>query len=51
MNVLIININENKGGAAIAAMRLMHALNKNGISAKMIILESSKKNGSLQIHW
>ena len=45
MNVLIINTNEDKGGAAIAAMRLIQALNKNGVSAKMLVLKSSQKNG------
>ena len=47
MNVLIINTNEAKGGAAIAAMRLMQALNKNGVSAKMLVLRASQKNADV----
>ena len=44
MNVLIINTNNDKGGAAIAANRLMQALNKNGILANMLVLKSSQPN-------
>lgn len=40
MNILIINTIADKGGAAIAANRLMQALNKNGVSAKMLTLSS-----------
>lgn len=37
MRVLIINTAERKGGAAIAASRLMEALKNNGIKAKMLV--------------
>ena len=37
MNVLIINTSDKNGGAAIAAYRLLNALNSSGINAKMIV--------------
>lgn len=37
MHVLLINTSEKTGGAAIACNRLMEALNKNGIKAKMLV--------------
>lgn len=37
MRVLIINTSERIGGAAIAASRLMDALKKNGVKAKMLV--------------
>ena len=37
MRVLIINTSERRGGAAIAANRLMDALRNNGIQAKMLV--------------
>ena len=37
MKVVIINTSETSGGAAIAAKRLMKALNKNGVEAKMLV--------------
>lgn len=37
MRVLIINTAERKGGAAIAASRLMESLKNNGIKAKMLV--------------
>lgn len=37
MRVLIINTSERIGGAAIAANRLMEALKKNGVRAKMLV--------------
>lgn len=37
MRVLIINTSERIGGAAVAASRLMEALKKNGIKAKMLV--------------
>ena len=37
MRVLIVNTSERAGGAAIAACRLMEALNHNGIKAKMMV--------------
>ena len=37
MRVLIINTSERTGGAAVAANRLMEALNNNGVKAKMLV--------------
>lgn len=37
MRVLIINTSENAGGAAVAAGRLVDALNNNGVKAKMLV--------------
>lgn len=37
MNILLINTSEKIGGAAVAANRLMYALNKNGVQAKMLV--------------
>ena len=37
MKVLIVNTSEKIGGAAIAANRLMDALNRNGVKAKMLV--------------
>ena len=37
MRVLIVNTSENIGGAAVAANRLMNALNNNGVKAKMLV--------------
>ena len=37
MRVLIVNTAERTGGAAIAANRLMHALNRNGVEAQMLV--------------
>lgn len=37
MRVLIVNTSENTGGAAVAANRLMEALNNNGVKAKMLV--------------
>ena len=39
MKVVIINTFETSGGAAIAANRLMKALNKTGVDAKMLVKE------------
>ena len=39
MKVLIISTTERTGGGAIAAKRLLTALNKNGIQAKMLVRE------------
>ena len=39
MRVLIVNTSERKGGAAVAANRLMEALNNNGVKAKMLVME------------
>lgn len=37
MHILIVNTAERTGGAAIAANRLMHALNNNGVEARMLV--------------
>ena len=37
MRVLIVNTSERSGGAAVAAGRLMEALNNNGVKAKMLV--------------
>ena len=37
MKVLILNTSERTGGAAVAANRLMHALCKQGVEAKMLV--------------
>ena len=37
MRVLIVNTSEMTGGAAVAANRLMEALNNNGVKAKMLV--------------
>lgn len=39
MKVVIINTFEKAGGAAIAANRLMQALNRNGVHARMLVLD------------
>ena len=41
MKVVILNTAENKGGAAIAANRLMHALRKKDIEAKMLVRDKT----------
>ena len=37
MKILIVNTSERTGGAAVAANRLMKALNNNGVKAKMLV--------------
>ena len=44
MNVLIINTSEKIGGAAVAARRLMEALNKNGVEAKMLVRDKESNS-------
>ena len=44
MRVLIVNTSENTGGAAVAANRLMDALNNNGVKAKMLVRDKSTEN-------
>lgn len=41
MRILIVNSSENTGGAAVAANRLMVALNNNGVKAKMLVKEKN----------
>ena len=53
MKVLIVSTSEKIGGAAIAARRLLQALNKNGVHAKMLVRDKQTddvkvvKTGSL----
>ena len=44
MRVLIVNTAERTGGAAIAANRLLHALNNNGVEARMLVRD--RKTGA-----
>jgi len=44
MRVLIINTSERTGGAAVAANRLMEALNNNGVKAKMLVRDKETAN-------
>ena len=39
MKVLIVNTSERTGGAAVAASRLMEALNNNGVKAKTLLFD------------
>ncbi|MCR4853250.1 MAG: glycosyltransferase family 4 protein [Prevotella sp.] len=41
MRVLIVNTSERTGGAAVAANRLMVALNNNGVKARMLVRDKS----------
>ncbi len=41
MRVLIVNTSENAGGAAVAANRIMEALNNNGVKAKMMVRDKT----------
>ena len=47
MRVLIVNTAERTGGAAIAANRLLHALNNNGVEARMLVRD--RKTDSQQV--
>ena len=47
MRVLIVNTSERTGGAAVAAHRLMEALNNNGVKAKMLVRD--KETASLSV--
>ncbi len=54
MRVLIVNTSERTGGAAVAANRLMEALNNNGVKAKMLVRDKETTNihvVSLRHHW
>ena len=44
MRVLIVNTSERKGGAALAANRLVEALNNNGVKAKMLVRDKETDN-------
>ena len=47
MRVLIVNTSERAGGAAVAANRLMEALNNNGVKAKMLVRDKETTNLSV----
>jgi glycosyltransferase involved in cell wall biosynthesis len=47
MRILIVNTSERTGGAAVAASRLMEALNNNGAKAKMLVRD--KESDSLSV--
>ncbi len=58
MRVLIVNRSERTGGAAIAANRLMEALKKNGVKAKMLVRDKESDqltvvavNTSSRLQW
>lgn len=43
MRVLILNTSEKSGGAAVAAHRLLDALNNNGVKAKMLVRDKESE--------
>ena len=47
MNVLIVSTHDQQGGAAIAAYRLMEALNKNGAKARMLTIDKQSDNANV----
>ena len=47
MRVLIVNTAERTGGAAIAANRLLHALNRNGVEARMLVRDRKTDAGEV----
>jgi glycosyltransferase involved in cell wall biosynthesis len=47
MNILILNTSERTGGAAIAANRLMHALNKAGHEVKMLVRDKQTNDANV----
>ena len=47
MRVLIVNTSEKTGGAAVAAHRLMDALNNHGVKAKMLVRDKESDNISV----
>ena len=58
MRVLIVNTSEKTGGAAVAANRLMDALNNNGVKAKMLVCDKETEDitvvslpRSLRLQW
>ena len=44
MKILLINFSDTGGGAAIAAVRLVNALNENGIYARLGVLKKKSSN-------
>ena len=58
MRILIVNTSERTGGAAVAARRLMEALNNNGVKAKMLVRDKQTEAltviglpPSWKLHW
>ena len=58
MRVLIVNTSERTGGAAVAANRLMKALNNNGVKVKMLVRDKESNTltviglpKSPMLHW
>ncbi len=47
MRVLLVNTSERTGGAAVAAGRLMVALQKNGVEVKMLVRDKSSGNSDV----
>ena len=47
MKVLIVNTSETRGGAAVAARRLMHALKLSGIGVKMLVRDKQTRSASV----
>ena len=47
MRVLIVNTSENTGGAAVAANRIMDALDNNGVKAKMLVRDKATDDPSV----
>ena len=43
MRILIVNTSERTGGAAVAANRLMEALNNNGVKVKMLVRDKESQ--------
>ncbi len=47
MRVLIVNTSECSGGAAVAARRLMRALNNNGVKARMLVRDKQSDDPNI----
>lgn len=47
MNVLLINRSDHLGGAAIASLRLMHALSQEGVNARMLVIDSTGSDNNI----
>ena len=50
MRVLIVSTSERTGGAAVAASRLLEALQRNGVKAKMLVRDKQTQNPSVVSH-
>ena len=48
MRILHINKSDRVGGAAVAAVRLLDALKKNGIDARMLVLSAEKESKEIE---